>query len=644
MCRDEQTITTTTHQDTEQKIINTQEHDKELLQQQTVTDGAVMQPLSQTSAPKVSTLWQETEQKIQSSIQMVSAMKMKSLEEASLTTIKYQHGAKAQKLAKSKRLRDKAQKEQKSRDKKIFEEMLQESKNMQAKVESPLPPLLKVENMQAKAESPLPPLLEETKKDESPFTIRKDAKDAYISWRAAMSRLNLSKIYRKKSMDQKAFLRKLEAAEEVLSVKEELENVDKKIRERADQEPIQEKELEKLEKAKIDNARKDDLQLLLSEDPFLEIKNEMLSLGDLNRIAPKEGEEGLRKDPFGIKRRENMHKYRKGGKLYPEDLQDEDIKVQNHGKGRLLSENQRKMADAITADINNLLNNIEVDLILSRKSYELPQSLMDGLKSYIVCKSMNENLMCDMTFREEEAKKRTAFVQDQINNYREKRSKLQQKIDIYSDEVKKLENGHFRMSKEAVQELERKIDNLTGLTAELDQELANCEQELKTLTVTAAELKEAMASKKMLSDKIKFMNPQGNSYIREMRRRQALKLAIELVEGSEAGDYRDSMLEALDVMKKDNEEALSGITSSIYRTLNVEKGSMDMVSDDQLNVLTTLAETYDRIRELRETIPKLPTDRAETDDEKATRERALHDAEDETVRLMNVARDMFMSL
>jgi hypothetical protein len=104
------------------------------------------------------------------------------------------------------------------------------------------------------------------------------------------------------------------------------------------------------------------------------------------------------------------------------------------------------------------------------------------------------------------------------------------------------------------------------------------------------------------------------------------------------------MLEALDVMKKDNEEALSGITSSIYRTLNVEKGSMDMVSDDQLNVLTTLAETYDRIRELRETIPKLPTDRAETDDEKATRERALHDAEDETVRLMNVARDMFMSL
>ncbi len=536
-------------------------------------------------------------------IKTISDVKIKALETAKETTIQYQHGPEAQKLSNSKRKRKSKLKDQKSIDMKRYKPIVDKSSIMAKKIGS--------DNV------------------DSPVYKRQKSKDEYYKWRDASQKYTLTVFHKEQDSEYKKDLEKIENLGSEFSTKEESEKIDTKLKETEKNELDEKKELEKAKESKDSAFRDENLFYLTSENPLIEI-DAQVAIGDELAIKELVGKkEGLRVDAFGVKRRQNMHKFKEGGRLTWKEISlDEGSKMAaleqdpHANVGRLLSPKEREMADQINDDLTNLLKNIQVDQILSGEKYELPESLMVGIKAGMLYRGISESVVFNEKRQLEETRKKIDAINEQIKRYKQMIEELDKK------------------AKSIPEDQQEKIKSIENLKNEFAAKISGYEENLGKLEEKRQFHISQMKKRETLTLRMKAIEPQANSYIREMRRRSALALAIQIIMDSERGDYRDSCLDVLLEWQRDNIRQLEQIAGSGFQTYRQSTHSTVEESKEYQEILYHLSATYDEIRALGADLPQKPLDREETNTERTEREAKTEKALDKVDLMMSQAREM----
>ncbi len=536
-------------------------------------------------------------------IMTIADVKIKSLETARETTIQYQHGPEMQKLSKSKRKRDSKLKDQKTIDMARYKPIVDKSSIMAKKIGS--------DNV------------------DSPVYKRQKSKDEYYKWRDASKKYTLTVYHKEQDSEYQKDLQKIENLGSDFSPKEELEKIDKKLKDSGENELKDKKELDDAKKSKDSAFRDENLFYLTSEDPLVEI-DAQVAIGDELAIKDLVGKkEGLRVDAFGVKRRQNMHKFKESGRLSWKEISlDESSKMaaleQNPqaNVGRLLNPKEREMADQINEDLTNLLKNIQVDQILSGEKYELPESLMVGIKAGMLYRGISESVVFNERRQLEETREKIDAINEQLKRYKQMIEELDRKAESIPEDQ------------------EEKIKDIENLKNEFAAKISGYEEKLNKLEEKRQFHISQMKKRETLTLRMKAIEPQANSYIREMRRRSALALAIQIVMDSERGDYRDSCLDVLLEWQRDNIKQLEQIAGSGFQTYRQSTQSTVEESKEYQELIYHLAATYDEIRAMGAEIPQKPLDREETNAEKNEREAKTSKALDKADLMMEQAREM----
>ena len=470
---------------------------------------------------------------------------------------------------------------------------------------------------------------------DSPRAILFQAKTAYTHWKGAYKRLNLLLFQKQKDEEFQAELRKTERIGMDVSTMEQIGGMDAELLEAAKKEEEEREKLFALEKKKDETRRKQNLEILLSEDPMVEIKYEIL------QYERKSDDTYKRADAFGIDRREHMKKYAKCEKIVRSDILISDDERELKGMPKLPRE-KRKLADTLEADITNLLENIKVDQIVAGEVYDFPESLNVGLKGYILFKGMCEDVVADQQVREAELKEKTTILEAQVKRYKEKLAELERREADIRTLIKKLQDNPMKTGKaEALKEKEEKLQEIEALKTSVLEGIEKNETEKQEL---AQQLKVLGTERKRWDqfslDTQVSLNRQANSYNEMMRQLKAIRIAKQIAEDSTPGDYRDNMLDILADMEKETLEFIDTNVRSVFQKKIESTQTIKDLSDDYLVIFMRLSNLYDEIRAKREELPKKPTDHAETPEEQKIREQEEERIKQEVDKMMNDARKM----
>ncbi len=617
------TTTTTLHATGEEQL--QVKPPEELLQSGQKTDAKDRQERTQSPEERIAAYRESSGRLVQDGLDMVNGLKMKSLGEAEETTVRYQHDAQEQKAAKSKRQRNQRLKDQDKRDLEAYDEL-------------------------QKKRGKLPDTTGATA-NESTRAIRQKAKNSFSAWRAATKKLaglvfkkELNEEYQKNFTANEFTVNEKKQQEPYITA--QLEKT-KTAQEAIDEEIAgQKKEIELLKKERDKSLKEENLRLFKDEDPMEDIKQEIIS-SEMDRLdAMREAQkDGFRTDPFGTKRKENAKKYAKAGVITAQDITTlEQENLPGHAQDEMLSSKQKKLIALLQEDINNLLNNIEVDQILSGETYELPESLMTGIKSYIVYRGMGENLVAEMTMRSEEISEKIKTVEEQIKACKAQIEELEA---VNWDHIaiagrSKERQTHYKSTEEAMEVLDKRNTLTTDLEVKLTDDVKNYEKQLTELKAELQTSRKAKDDVSAFTLKMTFLDRQGNSYVREMRKFKAIGLAIQLVRDDAEGDYRESMLNLLQSKQEETKRMLDGIVRSVFQIRNEKTGEYEEKTDQQLDIIMAMAHTYDKVRALKKSLPEEPAKEA-GEEEKRAWEKEMTKAKAETDQLMNEAREKVLS-
>ena len=561
---------------------------------------------------------QQSKQMVDDGLVTVGEMHLRSMQKADeLPTVRYQLGAEAQKAAKDKRYRDKVLKGLKKQDKESFQRVKSQVDDMQKVVASNNP--------------------------NSPRSILNRAKDAYQSWRKSLKRMNIILFRKKMDEEYEAELRRPEDFKMMdVPTMEKIGGFDAQIAERSRQEEEEKKTLSSMEQQKEETETRQNMEMLLSEDPLLEIKREILERdeeSDLLDTGSLDTASGYtRVDPFGIERREHMKQYAKSGRITKEDIR--NVTELYHLQEQPIPESKKKLVTTLNEDIQNLLNNIRVDQIGTGEDYELPESLMTGLKGYTLFKGICENVGADKKLREAETKEKIKILEEQIKKFEEKQEELESREADIRTLIQKIRDNPMKTGKEkALKEKEDKLKKIEAQKEKVREEILQYEADKQELTEKyTQQKKEREEWMQFILDMQGCVNRQVNAYNRIMRQLKAIRIAKQIVADSPAGDYRDSMLQILTDMSIETEDQIDSAVRSIFQKKVDSTQTTKELTDQQLDIMMGLANLYDEIRAKREELPKKPADHEETPEEKSTREEAEARIKQEVQQMMDEAR------
>ncbi len=298
----------------------------------------------------------------------------------------------------------------------------------------------------------------------------------------------------------------------------ELRDSDKKV--------LEANNYEELLEAKQKDMRADNLNILNSEDPFIEIRAEMIrsDLYEYDKIVNEAGEEGPRQDLLGHERRANQKKYRKGGS---------------------------KMEMAVEKDMNNLVQNLYMDLLLSGQKVEFEEPLLTALKAYSVFTKAAECTILEKEVQENELKDMSESMKELVEKGVDNPNEYAEQIETYKSEVESLKSSK------------------------------------KNLQSFYLKLKVAVA--------------QAIDYNHTFKQLKAVRLAEELIkDSSPEGQYKTRMLEKLKAKDEELAERLKLCAVSTFMYERNEGGVQvaKALSKEQYNIVQTMSETFDKVREL----------------------------------------------
>ena len=456
-----------------------------------------------------------------------------------------------------------------------------------------------------------------------PRSIRFKTKNLFAKFGRGVKKLNGMIFKRDKDKEFSKFSKELDKKLEHLGIhpdEDERDAIEEDLRHQTGEIRGEERELNKVEEEEKKAFRDEHMLLLHSEDPLEEVRGEAM-IYEMSLISGETSK--LRKDPFGLKRREHMKKYEKGGK---------------------------KMDQAVEEDVENLVHDLEVDQILAGVKFEYPEALMTGIKCHRVMLSMWDTAKMLREMKQDEVDEKIKTIRGEIKKYQGLAAKLKHKNDEMIELAMKFKEDpgadmKIRAKEVLLERLDQSEEELAWTEDWIRDKIGECNQEIMELKKEKERLKREEKDFESFGLRINNMKVIANSYSRTIRQLRSVGLAKTIVGDYPESEYRQKMLENLNKREADlKKEVQDYITyafrykkqASVFKATEEEEKTVYEVTDQQLKIITDLAAVYDHVRELREQLPK-PKEN-ETPEEKKEREERVKEIEDEADRLMNDCR------